>query len=116
MGQGLPGPVEGILDALQLHPDHPDNLRRLRSERREPSSCDILALFETQVVTLESGASSSLNLTFCLAAELEVVDRVGDCLVRRGLGRSLGLGPSTSAVSGSSDTLRARRTLSKNIK
>ena len=81
MGQGLPGPVEGILDALQLHPDHPDNLRRLRSERREPSSCDILALFETQVVTLESGASSSSNLTFRLAAELEVVDRVGDCLV-----------------------------------
>ena len=85
-------------------------------ERRDPSSCDTFALFETRVVTLESGASSSSNLTFRLAAELEVVDRVGDCLVRRGLGRSPALGPSTSAVSGSSETLRARRTLSKNIK
>ena len=93
MRQGLPGPVEGILDAL---------------ERREPSSCDTFALFETRVVTLDSGASSSSNFTFRLAAELEVVDWVGDCLVRRGLGRSPGLGPSTSAVSGSYDTLRAR--------
>ena len=85
-------------------------------ERRESSSCETFALFEMRVVTLDSGASSSLNFTFRLAVELEAADWAGDCLVWRGLGRSPGLGPSTSAVSSSSDTLQAEGMLSKNIK
>ena len=85
-------------------------------ESRESSLCETFALFETQVVTLDSGALSSLNFTFRLAAELEAVDQAGDCLVWQGLGRSLGLGRLTLVVSGSSDTLRAGRTLSKNNK
>ena len=74
-------------------------------ESRESLSCETFALFETRVVTLDSRALSSLNFTFRLAAELEAVDQAGDCLVRQGLGRSLGLGRLTLAVSGSSDTL-----------